>query len=326
MNLSTVKSRLGKYLQLLSQLNKSEKWGLIRSIFTYFDYIEAFTIHGCYIDQYVYGKFYQYKNYYRKRVITQRRLEKIIQIANNPNEIHLLENKAHFNRHFNQWVNREWLSSESMTIDDLKNLCQKSNFIFIKPLDEYEGKGIRRIEVPSSDSAIKALYEELKRGNHIIEEELIQHPKMVFGNKSVNTLRINTVLDKNENVHFFKPVLRAGIGDAHVDNYNAGGVEYAIDAKTGIIIMPGYCQGELKQIYHPGTQIKMVGYQIPLWQEVLDSVASAAKHIPGCRYIGWDVAITPHGIEMIEGNHNPGYVCMEYFGETGWYEKIKHHI
>lgn len=90
--------------------------------------------------------------------------------------------------------------------------------------------------------------------------------------------------------------------------------------------MPGYCQGELKQIYHPGTQIKMVGYQIPLWQEVLDSVASAAKHIPGCRYIGWDVAITPHGIEMIEGNHNPGYVCMEYFGETGWYEKIKHHI
>lgn len=316
---------LVKYFSLLQQLNASENWGLVKSVSTYFDYFCAFIMHGCLIDQYVNGKFYTFRNYYRKRIITQRRLEKIIRVANSTDGIHLLENKAHFNKHFNKWVNRDWLYSETMTFEEFADLCEGGG-IFIKPLDAYEGKGIQRIESPTSDNDISALYETLKQGKFIIEQELVQHPQMIFGNKSVNTLRINTLLDKDGKVHFFKPVLRAGIGDAYVDNYNAGGVEYAVDLETGIITLPGYCKGKLKLIYHPGTNIKMVGYQIPIWKNVLESVAQAALHIPQCRYIGWDVAITLNGIELIEGNHNPGYVCMEYFGETGWYGKLKKYL
>ena len=326
MNISIVKSRIGKYLNLLSQLNAAEGWGIVRSIATYFDYFGAFVIHGCLIDQYVNGKFYTFRNYYRKKVITQRRLVRIISLANASESIHLLEDKAHFNRHFSNWVRRGWCHSESMTPEDFKNLCSGATALFIKPIDAYEGKGILRIAVPTSDGDIAKLYDSLKDGQYIIEQELRQHPQMVFGNKSVNTLRINTLLDKNGEVHIFKPVLRAGIGDAYVDNYNAGGVEYAVDPDTGIITMPGYCKGKLDQIYHPGTKIRMPGYQIPLWDDVLACVKTAARHIPQCRYVGWDVAITPDGIELIEGNHNPGYVCMEYFGETGWYARLKKYL
>ena len=321
-----IQRRLGKYFKQLKQLNNNEQWGVLKSISTYFDYAGAFFRHGCLMDQYVKGKFYTYKNYYRKRIITQRRLEKIIRKVNSADSIHLLENKADFNRHFSQWVNREWAYSDTLNFDKLCNLCSGGGFLFIKPLDAYEGKGIERIEAPSTEEEIRLLLERLQKSPYIIEQELKQHPCMIFGNKSVNTLRINTLLDKNGEVHFFKPVLRAGVGDAYVDNYNAGGVEYAIDQKTGIITMPGYRNGELKQIYHPGTDIKMVGYQIPLWSEVLDQVSKAARHIPGCRYVGWDVAITPTGVELIEGNHNPGYVCMEYFGEIGWYDKLKKYL
>lgn len=321
-----IQSRISKYISCLSGLNKSEGWGLFKSVSTYFDYLGAFLIHGCLIDQYVNGKFYTYKNYYHRRIITQRCLEHIIGVANSSQGIPMLENKARFNKHFSPWVSRKWTLSESMAYDCFADICRSSSAIFVKPLDAYEGKGIRRLSVPQTDDGMQQLYNELKQGRYIIEQELKQHPDMVFGNKSVNTLRINTLLDKDGQVHFFKPVLRAGIGDAFVDNYNAGGVEYAVDLTSGIITMPGYCGGELKQIYHPGTDIKMVGYQIPMWDAVLDNVARAARHIPSCRYVGWDVAITPQGIELIEGNHNPGYVCMEYFGETGWYDKLKKYL
>ncbi|MBD5269323.1 MAG: hypothetical protein HDS43_01700 [Bacteroides sp.] len=326
MDLSAIKSRLGKYLGSLSQLNKTEGWGPIKSVSTYFDYFGAYVKHGCLIDQYINGKFYTYRNYYRKRIITQRRLDEIIRIANKPDGIHLLENKADFNRHFSKWVKRGWAFSETMTLDDFSALCKTCKYLFVKPLDSYEGKGIERIETPADEESIRGLYDKLKGGRFIIEQELKQHPGMIFGNKSVNTLRINTLLDREGNVHIFKPVLRTGVGDAVVDNYNAGGVEYAVDTETGIITMPGYSQGIMKEIYHPGTDIKMVGYQIPMWKEVIETVTQAARHIPQCRYIGWDVAITPDGIEFIEGNHNPGYVCMEYFGETGWYGKLKKYL
>lgn len=326
MKIGLIISKLKKYNSLLKGLNKTEGWGRIKSVSTYFDYINAYFVHGCFIDQYVSGKFYTYPNYYRKRIITQKRLEYIIRLANAPSHIHLLENKPHFNEYFKEWVNRKWLTSELMNFSDFTALCLDGKALFVKPLDSYEGRGIRRIMPVKEVSDIKSIYEELKRGNFIIEQELEQHPEMIFGNKSVNTLRINTLLDKSGNVHFFKPVLRAGIGNAFVDNYNAGGVEYAVDLETGIITMPGYHNGEMVSIYHPGTDIKMVGYQIPKWREVIDNVTKAARHIPKCRYIGWDVAITPEGIEFIEGNHNPGYVCMEYFGETGWYDKLKKYL
>lgn len=326
MQLSAVTSRIGKYYSLLSQLNRTERWGLVKSLSTYFDYIGAFILHGCLIDQYVYGKFYTFKNYYRRRIITQRRLERIIGKANSSGSIHLLENKVHFNSHFSRWVRRGWLYSQSMSMNEFAILCSGCRFLFVKPLDSYEGKGIQRIESPTEEKETRTLFEDLAKGRFIIEQELTQHPAMIFGNKSVNTLRINTLLDKNGDVHFFKPVLRAGIGDAYVDNYNAGGVEYAVDLESGIITMPGYCHGELSMIFHPGTSIKMVGYQLPLWEAVLSNVAEAAKSIPQCRYVGWDVAITPDGIELIEGNHNPGYVCMEYFGQTGWYDKLKKYL
>lgn len=326
MNPTDIISRLSKYRNQLSKLNETENWGPAKSISTYFDYLGAFISHGCLIDQYVNGKFYTYKNYYRKRVITQRRLERIIATANDPAAIHLLEDKTHFNQYFKKWVKRGWAASDTMSYDDFSALCEGTGALFIKPMNAYEGKGIRKVAVPPTDSERRKLYEDLKTGHFIIEQQLIQHPGMIFGNKSVNTLRINTLLDKDGNVHFFKPVLRTGIGDAVVDNYNAGGVEYAVDLETGIITMPGYCGGKISEIYHPGTTIKMVGYQIPLWKEVIDNVTEAAKSIPLCRYIGWDVAITPDGIEFIEGNHNPGFVCMEYFGETGWYDKLKKYL
>lgn len=49
MRLIAAISRLSKYYSRLSQLNRMEGWGFIKSISTYFDYLGAFVIHGCLI-------------------------------------------------------------------------------------------------------------------------------------------------------------------------------------------------------------------------------------------------------------------------------------
>ena len=44
------------------------------------------------------------------------------------------------------------------------------------------------------------------------------------------------------------------------------------------------------------------GYQIPYVKEAIDLCLKAATVVPQLRYIGWDVATTPTGPAIIEGN------------------------
>lgn len=62
----------------------------------------------------------------------------------------------------------------------------------------------------------------------------------------------------------------------------------------------------------------MLGYTIPNWQNVVSFCEKAARKIPVCQFIGWDITITKKGeIEFIEGNHNPDYELLGFIGETG---------
>lgn len=64
--------------------------------------------------------------------------------------------------------------------------------------------------------------------------------------------------------------------------------------------------------------------KIPMWDKVLETVTNAAKLIPQVRFIGWDIAITNSGVEIIEGNHNPYHGTSEIMGpERLWWPKIK---
>lgn len=67
----------------------------------------------------------------------------------------------------------------------------------------------------------------------------------------------------------------------------------------------------------------MLGYELPNWRVAINSVIKAAEMLPQCRFIGWDVAFTPDGIELIKGNHNPGIFTLESLGTPGAYSTVK---
>lgn len=170
------------------------------------------------------------------------------------------------------------------------------------------------------------MVKQLKGTPVMIEEILQQHPKMVFGNTSVNTVRVNTLLDNNGKGHIINCVLRAGVGDSVVDNYCSGGAIYPVDIEFGVITGKGKSRCGDDHMVHPGTNIMMLGYQVPNWQILKKEIVCAAERLQTLRLVGWDVALTDNGIALIEGNHNPDYEFFEFIGEGKSLKIIKNLI
>jgi hypothetical protein len=62
---------------------------------------------------------------------------------------------------------------------------------------------------------------------------------------------------------------------------------------------PGY-GGRAAQ--HPNSGVVFDGFQIPYFREAVELVSQLHRHLRGVHSIGWDVAITPTGPTIIEGN------------------------
>ena len=290
-------------------------------ICTVFDYFWCFFRHGMYIDQYEAGEFWRWSNHARKGAVTNIRSSMLRRRYCKSTHFKYLLNKNLFLQYFKDYVTREWVFLPEATYQDFEAFCSKHKSFICKPDDSQQGKGISIMEV-SLDVDLHALYEELKSGNCLLEELIVQNSQMCFGSHSVNTVRLLTVLDKVGKSHIVEAQLRIGRGDSVVDNLSAGGVLYQVDIDGGYVVDFGYDKQGNKVVFHPGIDRCLVGYRLPNWQIVKNAVLESAKNILEIRIIGWDVAITEAGVELVEGNHNPDYFTMKY-GTKDLYRLIK---
>lgn len=302
----------------------------IPMLFLWIDCFWAFVKYGCTIRQYTKGAFYKLRFFERKRVVTFRHYVQVVKRMNDPRYICFLEDKEKFNTCFSPYVKRKWTSSRELDIERLTAFTESvQTGLIIKPLAGMEGEGIVRVERSelSDPSKLAALLAKIKDSDSMIEEIVTQHERMRFNARSVNTIRVMSVMDKKTGeVDVFKAVLRAGVGDAVVDNYHQGGCVYEVDIATGRIKSLGISSSRKDILFHPGTDICMPGYEIPNWQCVVDGCKDAHKLLPQCRYISWDVAITKNGIELIEGNHNGDYDMIEFVGSTQYWPVLKKYL
>ena len=121
---------------------------------------------------------------------------------------------------------------------------------------------------------------------------------------SVNTIRLQTVMDKDGNVIPFGPGVRIGRVGNYVDNWAKGGVFVGIDAKTEKLKDMGILKPKYgtKVFEHPDTHIVFNGYHVPHYKEAEDLAVKLHKIMYRSHSIGWDIAITPQGPVIIEGN------------------------
>ncbi len=173
--------------------------------------------------------------------------------------------------------------------------------LFVKKLFGECGAGVYVLNKQTSD--IANLANAMRGSKYIIQPRLEQHPVLNQLNSScVNTIRIITVWSKRSQKAFiFSHLIRFGINSIN-DNRATGGFSVGI-LPNGVL-----CDWEMGHHYrtqrHPVSNICFERYSIPYFEEVKTLVTRAHALIPNVISIGWDVAITPTGPVLLEGNDN----------------------
>lgn len=113
-------------------------------------------------------------------------------------------------------------------------------------------------------------------------------------------------------------MLRVGAIGKAVDNWGSGGIGYCFDVESGICVGYGYDKKHKHYIFHPGSDIKMVGFLIPVYEQFKKFVFDLAKVEPKAKYVGWDIAVTPEGFELVEMSFPGGHDFLQAFGNPAY--------
>lgn len=144
--------------------------------------------------------------------------------------------------------------------------------------------------------------------NFMVTGFVSQHPDIAaLYPRSTNTARILTMLDDDGTPFVAAAVLRIGRQrSAPTDNWIKGGMSAAIDLHHGSLgHAASYPAGERSlewYRYHPETEARIAGAHVPHWQTIRSRLCEIAGAFPYLPQVGWDIAFTPDGFSIIEGN------------------------
>lgn len=272
---------------------------------SYFDMIWCTIRYGASPNNYKNFGFKELNGAQRATYVTNGLSRKIIKTFNDPAYIDIFEDKTEFAKRFSDYFGRTWISTEYLTYDAfLKFLDGKEKFIY-KPVENAQGKGIQIFDNLKNP---KKVYDEIQGlpGKAILEEWIVQHEQLnAVYDKAINCLRIITFC-KGDSVRFLAGGVTWGNGK-QIANACASGIVSPVDFESGILKKPAADFSGRVYKTHPITNANLVGIKLPYWNEIKIMLKNAAKEVPQVRYIGWDVAITPDGPILIEGNTTPGY-------------------
>ena len=140
---------------------------------------------------------------------------------------------------------------------------------------------------------------------NILQERIEQHELLNAMNPaSVNTMRIVTALN-GDRVVPLSAMLRLGVANGSRDNLSAGGIAVGLDIQTGLLSDHGFYKPGFggRTTAHPDTGFEFKGVHFPLFKEAKEIVCRLHEMFYGVHSIGWDVAMTPEGPTILEGNN-----------------------
>jgi len=294
------------YKQMLEIVNLVHQRSGKNRIFLFFDMIVCSMKYlAGYMDYYVFH-FEELNGKQRSTYITRGINNAYIRKLNDRAYYEVFDNKVLFNKRFQKYLKRDYLDLNEASFDDFAAYVKKHDTFIVKPIDATCGKGVEKITCKKNTN-VKKLYQTLKDNNQLLVEDfVIQHKDLskLFPH-SVNTIRLVTANVNGKVTVLFRSI-RIGNGKNVVDNFNHGGMYTVMDEK-GILTKPAIDKkGNIYEV-HPVTKTKIVGFQIPMFEDAIKFVIKAAKEVKEIGLVGWDVCITENGPVMIEGNHMPGH-------------------
>lgn len=283
--------------------------------------------HGASPENYFALRFYELSERQRETFLTSgrsRECDRRLNAAVSEADRRALSCKNEFNAVFAGLVKRESVYAPDCGFDVFAAFLGRHDELMLKPARGMMGRGIEKLRTSQLGSA-GAFYRSCRENRLLLEEVIAQHPVLSAPNPgSVNSVRINAARSRDGQIVLIGACLKCGGKGACTDNFHSGGVAYPIDMETGRVSGPGRNNSQTRDfIYHPGSGVRMPGLIVPYWREVTDCVRRAMELVPTVGYAGWDIAVTPQGPELIEGNYSwPGGNIIQFDG-VGKYTLLK---
>lgn len=195
--------------------------------------------------------------------------------------------------------------------------------VVLKPVLGLMGKKIRIITRAEADAFVPesfptdqlALFDTYEEHQFILQEVIQQHPDINRINPhSVNSIRIISILNLDGTVDVLAAMLRVSASESPIDNFSQGGIVIGIHLDTGKLKEEGFMHprsGGTTVKEHPLTHVVFKDVQLPFWDEVIRLTKSAQKIFHFIKAVGWDLAITPEGPVIIEGNQEWGTAGLQ---------------
>ena len=236
----------------------------------------------------------------RATYVTRFRNKKILDALNGRRHYAEFNNKHRFLARYAPMMQRETLDLTLAPPEDICGFFERQPTFFAKRAKGCGGKGVRRMRCERAGEALPLLVKLLREEYTILEEPISQHPALAaLHGASVNTLRIVTDRVSAE-THISYVLLKVG----------RGGMFCRVDADRGVVVSDAV--DDFRNVYseHPETHRTFRGMEIPNFGAALSLAVRCAAMSPDIRHIGWDIAITETGAELVEGNADPGVMCQ----------------
>ena len=263
--------------------------------------------HGTSFHEYFYYSFWKIPNKEKATYASSAFMYEFQLKANPVKYRSTIENKAIFLKNNEDVTKRDWLDVSSSCEIKVEKFFHNKVKVVLKNATGKAGREVKIITPQLFNG--KTLKSFAKANNlNLMEDYVVQHPFMEnLSSRSLNTIRIITLINGESNIAFLGAVLRIGFGKG-TDNLSTGGVAFPVDIKDGLITGPGVSFDIRKPpVYQsPETNQKFVGLKIPFWPQCLLLAEKIALRFPQVRSVGWDIAITTKGPIVIEGNHDWG--------------------
>lgn len=271
--------------------------------------LESNLYTGCSPSDYWDYRFYEKTLEEQKQYLTKGVTELLIMKYNTDlDEIGMIRSKDKFAKKFGDLFGRVSFANRKITYEEF---CEKTaglTQLIVKPVYGTHGSGVEKLDIPADDKGKQAFFKMLtEKPKSQVEEVIVQHPDVAaFSPASVNTVRLVTIKDDSDIVHFMYAALRMGTGGL-IDGISAGGIFAPVDVETGQVIRDGIKFNNEVCEAHPVSGKRIKGFQVPNWESVLSAAKTGAERLKGARLIGWDVAVTQEGAVLIEANSEANY-------------------
>ncbi|MYQ92046.1 hypothetical protein GTY20_12235 [Streptomyces sp. SID4946] len=198
---------------------------------------------------------------------------------------------------------------EAVSLTDVLNLARGSGRVVVKPARYSSGGSGVVIVRPGEDGFDLSTYAH-QWGTWLVERHVPQHRDLVMLNPcALNAFRVITLLREGI-AKVLYVMLKLGGAESTTDNSAVGGIQIRVHP-DGRLDRYGYDRYLDAHTHHHVGSVPFAGHRIARMAEVRELAARCARLFPQTPFIGWDIALTPGGPVVIEGNSSPSLAHVQ---------------